>query len=224
MSAPKHLWSGDWESESRRPAVIPLPAHEEEAEAQPAAAPPQRTGFSRRQIAVALGAGLAAAAATVALALTLGGTHKPGPRARHHTSASTSSPGVSAQPKGSGGGGLNSKPSANCAQGSASCTGTTVTQIVNGPSADWMGMQIVTSPGGVVVSTVRLGSAADVAGFEPGDQIESVDGHLIGSVTELRSDTAAVHVGGPVTVDVMRSSVQLSLASVHMTQRPTIHP
>lgn len=222
MSGPKHLWSGDWESESRRPAVTRPP------DDQPEVAPEHahRTGFSRSQLLVALGAGVAAAAVTVALALTLGGSHRPTPHGGHSASASTTSPGARSQPGKSGGGGLSTTtPSATCAPTSASCSaGTTTTPPVSGPSADWMGMQIITSPGGVVVNTVRLGSPADLAGFEPGDQIESVDGHLIGSVPELRSDTDAVRIGGPVTIDVMRSSVQLSLASVHMTQRPTIHP
>ena len=85
-------------------------------------------------------------------------------------------------------------------------------------------MQIVTSPSGVVVNTLQNGSAGDLAGFEPGDQIIAIDGHVVGSVSELRSDTDGVKIGGPVTITVQRSSVQLTLASVHMTQRPTIHP
>ena len=54
-----------------------------------------------------------------------------------------------------------------------------------GPTADWMGMQIVTSPAGVVISTVQVGSAADQEGFEPGDQIEEINGS--GSATWTRS-------------------------------------
>jgi serine protease Do len=87
-----------------------------------------------------------------------------------------------------------------------------------------MGMQIVTSPAGVVVNTVRVGSPGDLAGFEPGDQIMTINGHVIGTVSELRTDTSGVQVGGSVTIALLRQSVSLTLASIRMTQRPTIHP
>ncbi len=227
MSGPKHLWSGDWESESRRPAPVPSPAPAPElAPAQPP--PPRRTPFSRRHLLFALTAGVAAAAATVALALTLGGTARP-PAHRPRVTASIGAPTTPAPATGSGGHGLTAPPpacsTASASTSSSACsTGAPPTQAGSGPTATWMGMQIVTSPSGVVVSTVRLGSTADQAGVEPGDQIESVNGHLIGSVSELRPDTNEVKIGGHVTIDVMRSSVQLSLASIPMTQRPTIHP
>jgi S1-C subfamily serine protease len=95
---------------------------------------------------------------------------------------------------------------------------------VTGPSADWLGMQIVTTAEGVVINTVRLGSLADRAGFEPGDQIQEVDNRQVNSVSQLRSDTAGVKLGALVTIDVLRSSVMVQGASIPMTQRPTIHP
>ena len=227
MSGPKHLWSGDWENESRQPAVTTLPVYDEEPAAQssaPAAAA-RRSGFSRRQLVIALSAGLVAAIITVALALTLGGgSDKRTPRAKHTGAASPRSHTNPAQPQTSGGGGL-AKPSQRCQQKPASCVASTATPVVkSGPRADWMGLQIVTSPSGIVVSTVKLGSAGDLAGFEPGDQIDRVDGHIVGTVSEIRTDTNSLHLGAPVTVDVMRGSVSLTLASRHMTQRPIIHP
>jgi membrane-associated protease RseP (regulator of RpoE activity) len=216
MSGPKHLWSGDWQSESQRPAAARPPA--QDPEPQPAE-PDRARRFSRRQLAIALSTGVAAAAVTVALVVTLGGgSQKPKQPARH-AAASTLG-----QSRGSGGQGL-TNPAKPCQQTARGCSQTTaVIPTVSGPFADWMGMQIVTSPSGVVVNTVRLGSPADVAGFEPGDQILSIDTHEIGTVSELRTDTASVKVGAPVTIAVLRSSVQLTLTSVHMTQRPTIHP
>jgi hypothetical protein len=217
MSGPKHLWSGDWQSESQRPAAARPPAPEPEA--QPAE--PDRTRrFSRRQLAFALTTGVAAAAVTVALVLTLGGGSQKPKQPAKHAGASATRP----QSQGSGGQGLTT-PAQPCQQTASGCSQTTaVIPTVSGPSADWMGMQIVTSPSGVVVNTLRRGSPADVAGFEPGDEILSVDTHAVGTVSELRTDTDSVKLGGPVTIAVLRSSVQLTLTSVHMTQRPTIHP
>ena len=219
MSGPKHLWSGDWQSESQRPAATRPPAFDQQTEAQPAESVRARR-FSRRQLAIALCTGIAAAAVTVGLVITLsGGSPK---KATGHSHAATT-PAPATQPQSSGGQGLNQTQT--CQQQPAGCTTTTsATPVAAGPSANWMGMQIVTSPSGVVVNTLKNGSPGDLAGFEPGDQILAVDGHVVGSVSELRSDTNGVKIGGPVTITVQRSSVQLTLASVHMTQRPTIHP
>ena len=71
MTGPKHLWSGDWESESARtaddlanaPALVFDP--EPEPEPEPRATAARR--WSRRQIVVALTTGIAAAAVTVGL-------------------------------------------------------------------------------------------------------------------------------------------------------------
>lgn len=212
MSGPKHLWSGDWESESRQPAAPKPPAVDQEPEPQPVPSPsPGR--FTRQQFAIAMGTGVATAAVAIALIFTLGGGQKPAPQ--HRASTASTAPGAPAQPQTSGGGGLNNTPTQS--------SQTTTVPTVTGPSATWMGMQIVTSPAGVVVSTVKLGSPADQAGFEPGDQIQSVDGHIIGSVSELEPDTSGLKVGSEVTIQVMRSSVQLT-SSLPMTQHPTIHP
>jgi hypothetical protein len=52
----------------------------------------------------------------------------------------------------------------------------------------------------------------------------AINGHVIGTVAELRTDTAGVQIGGPVTIALLRQSASLTLASIRMTQRPTIHP
>ena len=217
MTGPTHLWSGDWETESRQPAAEQPPAPPQEPEAQPA---PTQGRFTRRQLAIALSTGVAAAAVAVTLVATLGGgSHKP---AAHRTTSASAS-GRNGQPQGSGGGGL-STPSQSCQQNPSGCSPTTTIPTATGPSADWLGMQIVTSPSGVVVNTVRLGSPADQAGFEPGDQIMSVDTHVIGAVSELRTDTSGLKIGSPVTIAVLRSSVRLTFSSIRMTQHPIIHP
>ena len=109
-----------------------------------------------------------------------------------------------------------------CKQTPAACA--QATPVASGPTADWMGMQIVTSPGGVVISTVRLGSIADQAGFEPGDQIEQIDGHQVNNMDQVREATAGVALGKPVSIEVLRDSVMVQAASMAMTERPNIQP
>jgi membrane-associated protease RseP (regulator of RpoE activity) len=220
MSGPKHLWSGDWRSESQQPATEPLPVRGPEPQGEPAPEATQARRFSRRQLVIVLTTGVAAAAVTVGLVIGLnsGPANKP---AAHKAAAA----GSSGRPQTSGGQGL----SQACQQASTACSTTstqtpTATPVSTGPTANWMGMQIVTSPSGVVVNTVRVGSPGDLAGFEPGDQIMTINGHVIGTVSELRTDTSGVQVGGSVTIALLRQSVSLTLASIRMTQRPTIHP
>jgi hypothetical protein len=221
MTGPKHLWSGDWESESARTAddlaSYPAPVFDQQPETEPEPQAAKRR-WTRRQFAIALATGVAAAAITVGLVSTLGGSnHKP----RSHKQAATQQP---AKPQSSGGGGLTT-PAQPCQQTVAGCSQTTAAApTITGPYAEWMGMQIVTSPSGVVVETVKLGSPADLAGFEPGDQIMALDTHVVGTVSQLRTDTDGLKVGDKVTFAVLRQSVQLSIASMPMTDRPTIHP
>jgi membrane-associated protease RseP (regulator of RpoE activity) len=214
MSGPKHLWSGDWQSESVPPPEAPPPVVEQEPEVLAGSEPL----FTKRQIAIAIGAGVATAAVTLGLVTAFSGS-SPKPKAHSHTHAATPK-GI---PKGSGGNGL-TNPTTVCQQNPAACPNGKSTPVVSGPSANWLGMQIITSPAGVVVNTVRLGSLADQAGFEPGDEIEAVDNHQIDNVPQLRSDTNGVKLGAPVTIEVLRSSATLQAGPFPMTQRPTIHP
>ncbi len=211
MTGPKHLWSGDWESESARTAesLPSAPAPEPEPEPQPAAT----RRWSRRQMVIALTTGVAAAAITVALVTTLAGpnrTRRPPARAASHTATNPKLP--------TGG----QAPINACQQNPNSCT--QATPVVSGPTADWLGMQIVTSPAGIVISAIRLGSLADQAGFEPGDQVAQIDGHHIDSVDQIRQDTSRIALGRLVTIQVLRASSIPQAASVPMTERPTIHP
>ena len=171
---------------------------------------------------IALGAGATAAVLTVALALAFVGGNKPKPA--HRATTAATAPGAHGKPQNSGGGGLNrTTPGQSCPQSQNGCSSTATIPTVTGPSADWLGMQIITSPSGVVIDTIRPGSPADQGGFEPGDQIQSVDGHVLGTVSELRADTEGVKIGHPVTIKIMRSSTPLT-SVVPMTQRPNIHP
>ena len=212
MSGPKHLWSGDWENESRQPATAQPRAQEPEPQ-QPPAPPAPRSRFTRQQFGIALGTGVATAAVAITLIVVLGSGQKPIPHRKAGPAAN--SPTAPAQPQTSGGGGLGSSRSQT--------SPTTTISTISGPSASWMGMRIVTSPNGVVIQTVRLGSPADQAGLEPGDQIQKLNGQIIGTVSELQPLTASIKVGSPIVIEVMRSSVQLT-SSFPMMSHPTIHP
>lgn len=221
MSGPTHLWSGDWENDSARTAddlaSLPAPVFDEPSAAEPEPQPARTRRWTRRQLAIALLTGVAAAAVTVGAVTALGGSNNK-PTAHKRAAA------PSARSKNSGGSGLQT-PAQPCKQTVTGCTQTTTaTPVVSGPYADWMGMQIVTSPSGVVVDTVRLGSPADQQGFEPGDQIMAVNTHVIGTVSQLRTDTDGVQLGANVTVAVQRQSLRLTFASIPLTERPTIHP
>ena len=214
MSGPKHLWAGDWESESASTADdltrVPGPVFEPEPEAEPEPPAAARRRWSRRQLVIALSTGVAAAAVTVGLVTALGGSDQP----KHHRVPAAS---AKRSPGSSGG----AAPLTNC-QNPGACT--RATPVVSGPTADWMGMQIVTSRGGIVISTVRPGSLADQAGFEPGDQIEQLDGHSVNSIDQIREATARIKLGKPVSLQVLRDSTILQAASMAMTERPTVHP
>lgn len=216
MTGPTHLWSGDWESESARTADdlanAPAPVFDPEPEPEPE--PRAARPWSRRQMAVALTTGVAAAAIAVVLvsAFTDGSN---GPKAHKLAAAPT----VHAQRP--TGGAAPTTPAA-CKQTPAACA--QVTPAVAGPTADWMGMQIVSSPAGVVISTVRVGSVADQAGFEPGDQIEEIDGIQVNDMDQIREATAALALGKLVSMKVLRDSVLVQAGSMRMTERPTIHP
>lgn len=216
MSGPRHLWSGDWESESARTADnlagLPAPVFDEPApEPEPQAAATRR--WSRRQLAIALTTGVAAAAVTVGLVTTLGGSNNQ-PRAHKHAGAPATQP-----QRPTGGQAPSTRP---CQQTQAGCT--RATPVISGPTANWMGMEIVTSPAGIVISTIRLGSLPDQVGFEPGDEIQQINGHGIATVDQIRQETSNTPIGKPVTIQVLRASVIPEVASMPLTERPTIHP
>lgn len=218
MNGPKHLWSGDWERESTRAAEerpnTPLPALDAEDSEPEVTQAPRRRPWASRRAAVALAAGVAAAAVAVVLVATLGGGSP-----KHNALNAAAPPRVQTQVP------QQTTPQQTTPQSSPKPqTASQPTPVVTGPTAYWLGMQIVTSPEGAVISTVRLGSAADRAGFEPGDEIMRIDGHEVGQVSQLRTDTANLQIGAAVDIQVLRSSVVVVAKSVPMTERPTIHP
>lgn len=204
MSGPKHLWSGDWQSETTRPAAPRTPVVEQEPEPEPSPA----RGWNRRQVAIGLYAALAAAAVTVALVTSLGGSSKPKQRLHGAQHAAAPKKGNSTT---SGGRGLTT-------------SNQTTASNPYGPSANWLGMQIDSTPNGIYIDAMNTSGAADAAGLEPGDQIVAIDNHDINTVRDIQSDTKGLKLGAPVEITVMRSSVQVQSQLIPMMQRPTIHP
>jgi len=207
MSGPKHLWSGDWEDESARAAARRgyevLPEPEPEPEPAPEIAEPGDRKPPIRYAGVILALVLVVA---VVLAATLGGsTKKP-----HHTGTSTT-PATQTGTGPNGGAAIQTTPAIQ------------TSPPVNLPTANWLGMQIVSSSSGAVVSNVQISSPGDNAGFEPGDQIDAINGRQISSVSQIRAVTSALPVGSDLSIQVARGSTQISLV-LTMRKRPTITP
>ena len=207
MSGPKHLWSGDWEDASARAAarrgyeVLPEPEPEPEPAAEPELAEPDNRTPLVRYAGVILAVVLVVA---VVLAATLGG----GSKKRHHTGTST----VATTQTGTGPNG-----------GAAIQTTPAISPPVSLPTANWLGMQIVSGSSGAVVSNVQISSPGDNAGFEPGDQIDAINGKGISSVSQIRTVTAALPLGSDLSIQIERGSTQITLV-LTMRKRPTITP
>jgi hypothetical protein len=172
MSAPRHLWSGDWQLESaaiaeelaRRRAQIGEP---EATQPEPPAAPsgPSRLARAvawlrearrrrRRQLRVAL---------LVALLALVG---------------AGAAWGVTSLLAGSGG------------QGATAA----------GKADQQFGIAVAGSPLGVVVTHVVPGSAAAASGLQPGDLLTQIDGQPIGTVDSVGAALSGLRGGSQITI------------------------
>lgn len=208
MGGPKHLWSGDWEHESARAADelnvrLPLQPDEPAAEPEPPRRPRRR--LTLRQMAACLAA-FVVVGVGVAVALNQSGSTKQ-PRPKAQTTVTAQPPTTSTGP--TGGIGL-TQPSAP-------------TRVANTPSANWMGMHIVTSPLGAVVNTLAAGSGGQAAGVEPGDVITAIDNTTINSATDIRAAVARIALGNRLEITIERGSTILTTAAT-LRNRPTIQP
>jgi S1-C subfamily serine protease len=144
----------------------------------------------------------------VAVALNRGGsTNHPRPKARTPPTNTAKPPTTSTGP--TGGIGL-TQPSAP-------------TRVANTPSANWMGMHIITSPLGAVVNTVAARSGGLAAGIQPGDVITAIDNTTINSATAIRTAVAKIALGNRLEITIERGSTILTTAMT-LRNRPTIQP
>ncbi len=211
MSAPKRLWSGDWEAESaalsdelarrrgerreqrpepprqprpeppRRPR--PGPQHTPPPPRTPA---PPRVAAARRRTSRRLRRALPAAIA-VLLVLAAGAY------------------GLTA------------------VLGSADSNPGGIAQAATTPLY-WLGMQLETvSPNAVAVETVALGSPADVAGLEPGDVITAVDGQPVHATGDIPSAIAGLGMGDVAQLQVSRGAAQFA-TPITLAAPPASHP
>jgi hypothetical protein len=207
MSAPRHLWSGDWRNESSahgedlaaRRAQAPQPGEIESAPTpsrsarsaadrlrawlratRPRAHLRLRPRYpSRRRIRVAVLVGLLAlVGAGVAFA-------------------------ASSALIGSGNGGKG--------------------QAASGYQP-WLGIELYNSPyGGPIVVAVAAGSPAQVAGVEPGDVISEIDGKPVATASEFAAAVAGKHAGDRVALQFERGTVTY-VARIRLAARPVAQP
>lgn len=270
MGGPKHLWSGDWQSESEATSARLRPQTPESPDAGPDPTPPP-SGRRRRVRATRLGV-LAALVVIggVAWGLTavLGSSDHKG----RSGTAAASTPGTQTAPQSTAPQGIIPRhrippggfqpPSATSPQTTPSPTnpqatpsptnpqatptptnpqatpspttpqqpGTSSTpqstpNAVVGPIVSWLGMQIETlSPNLVVIDTVSLGSPADRAGLEPGDQILSVAGRPLSSATGIISAVKGVPKGHRVPVVISYGSSPTQQVELTLGAAPTTSP
>jgi S1-C subfamily serine protease len=198
MSAPKHIWSGEWEAESEaaaaaRARATALDAPTAAAEAPGAAASPavaaglpradrrrrrprgrrRRPALPRRALGGVLAA-LVAAGAAIAVAFALGSGGAGGA---------------------AGGAGLAPQP--------------------------FLGVQMQSLPGGaVLIAAVVPGSPADRAGLGSGDVIAAVDGHGVASPGDVEALLARMHPGERVRLRIQRGGAYLDV-TVRLARAPT---
>ena len=229
MAGPKHLWSGDWEDESaaaRRPARPDAPAGQPDGE--PDGPPP---GPPRRRRSLAAGAAfIAFGIAVIAVAaVVIAGHHHHATTSPENESTlpftvtapartfsvptpttSTPAPGatVPSTPTTPTTPATPTTPQTRPAQtGTAAQTTPKVTQ----QPVEWLGMEVVDGPAGAVIDTVSDTGAGGRAGLNPGDVIESIDGHPVGGPQQIAGALRDAHSGALVPIVIQRNSATIEL-------------
>ena len=193
MAPPKHLWSGDWESESAaaRPspgpfAVAARPAPPSEPPPEPPPPPPrgpsfaeqfaawvQRAGDRLRSLAAATRPYRALLLAALATLLIVGGA-------------------IALSGSGSG------------APGSQ--------------QPGYLGLQLDDWPtGGALIVSIIPGAPAQTSGLQPGDVIQQINNQPIQTAADVTSALATMHSGDSVIVQVNRGPFPYS---IHATLGP----
>jgi PDZ domain len=207
MSAPRHLWSGDWRDESSAHAdelAARRAAQPEQPIQDPPAAAPSRV---RRSAAERLRAWLRATRRRPRLHL---GRRYAG-RRRVRIAALV---------------GLAALVVAGAAYGVTSAlsgSGGTNQGAANG-FQPWVGIELYNSPfGGPIVVGVVSGGPAQAAGVHAGDVINQVDGRRVATTSEFGSAIAGKHAGDQITIRFERGAVTY-VAHVTLARRPVAYP
>ncbi|HET9720429.1 MAG TPA: PDZ domain-containing protein [Solirubrobacteraceae bacterium] len=201
MTGPKHLWSGDWRTESADLTAEP---------AESVVAPPDPPPPVQRPLLPTWRLILPAAVVVLAVAVALVEL-LPGSRATGVGREATT-PSASAIPN-------PLPPTPN-----SSPTGGSPATSLTGRTVNWLGMQISTVQNvGAVIQTVRLGSPADAAGLDPGDIIQTVNRRTILAAAQIRYAVSHLRTGQAVDISVDRGSTQFSTVAAFAGQ-PTTSP
>jgi S1-C subfamily serine protease len=92
-----------------------------------------------------------------------------------------------------------------------------------GGPIQWLGMQIEgLPPATVVIATVAPGSPAEVAGLEPGDVLDAINGRAINTTSDIGAAIKGLNAGDGVDIQVNRGSTQLTTRA--MLAAPPSHP
>ena len=116
-----------------------------------------------------------------------------------------------------------SVPTLPPAQATPATPATPATTTLSG-SVDWLGMQIDTvAPGVAVIETVKLGSAGDQAGLEPGDAILAVNSRPIHGALGIAAAVRGLAAGQRVQLQIAHGSA-LDTTEATLAAPPIVHP
>jgi S1-C subfamily serine protease len=108
--------------------------------------------------------------------------------------------------------------------GTAGSGSTSPATAITGRTVDWLGMQVATVQGtGAVVQTVQLGTPADAAGLDPGDVIQTINGHAIAAAQQITRAVRGLSRGAAVNISVERGSTLFTTVAA-FDSHPTTSP
>src|SRR5436305_1359395 len=183
MTAPKHLWSGDWRRESAAAAeeLVRCQAPTEEPSATPRPSPSKpSTPSAAARVLAHMRSLRPRAAVLMALAVLLSAGV-----AYAAVSSLVSSGG--GRPSGSGNAPFASSPAQTTAPA-------------------WLGVETMNAGGAMVVNVVP-GSPADVAGLELGDVITQIGNRPVQVPSDLESALAGMHAGQQIEIQYERGPI-----------------
>jgi len=206
MSAPRHLWSGDWQDESSAHGdeLAAGRSRATEPEPQPPAAPsrPRRPTLRDR---------LRAFAGHIRAALARLRALPRGTRRQRRIAILA----VAAT--------LLLAGAAYAVTSAVGGSGGHASTVASGSRA-WLGIEVTRSSlGGVMVANVFPGSPAQVAGMEAGDLITQINGHPIVNPSDVASALAHMHPGDHVQLQFEGSGTRYS-ARVPLGSPPAGYP
>jgi membrane-associated protease RseP (regulator of RpoE activity) len=231
MTGPKHLWSGDWERESEAVKARPDPDESPPAATAPLEAattpaePPAHKRALSAPVVISVALILIVGTAVGLNALLSGGKKTP----HRQTSAQTGRPGTAPQAPTATVPQLTMPQAAPPQQAPPpSTTPQPTTPATPTPSTDvvyWSGMQIETiSPGEVMIATVRLGSPADRAGLNPGEQLIAVNGHQLNTASDIGPAVKGLRAGRVITLEIVNGAAGPEPVSLALGASPSSHP